>query len=567
MKRITILFAIVVSFGALSFGAETGLANDGKAGLYAKSIERVLRLDDNHIDIATAALLISQHWNPNLRILEYRDKVDQMARVIKTRMLRERAGGPGAIPIINDYLYKELGFKAVSTADDPLDLFLDSVIDRRRGYCLSLSILYLSVAERLGLPVYGVVVPGHFFVRYDDGRTRFNIETTSEGATPPDSHYIEKFKITEDEPDGIYMKDLSKRQTLGCLFNNLGNLYQDVNNVDAAAWSLEAAVEINPSLALSHTNLGNVYLKRSMYDSALIEYNKALQITPDDAKTHNNLGNALSSMGRYAQAIREYKMSLDIDPNLCEAWRNLANAYRQTGCYEQAIIALRNAMGVEKQSDELYSQMGETYMAMEDYDQAIPLFIKALRLKPTAAVSASLAYAYLQKGQADNAIVQYASALQREPLNASLYYGLAQAYDKAGKVDEKIAAYKQAIAIDPKMSAAMLNLGNAYLDKKMYDAAIRVYKKAVELEPSDSRLHYNIGVAYTRLEKHKEAADEFAISLKIDPNFPDAHNALAVSYYILKKYDLAWEHAKMAKTLGFDVPKDLYDELYRKANK
>ena len=39
-----------------------------------RSIERVLRLDDNHIDLATAALLVSQHWNPDLHIIKYRDK-------------------------------------------------------------------------------------------------------------------------------------------------------------------------------------------------------------------------------------------------------------------------------------------------------------------------------------------------------------------------------------------------------------------------------------------------------------------------------------------------------------
>ena len=48
--------------------------------------------------------------------------------------------------IINDYLFNELGYKTISHADDPKDLFLHSVMNRRQGYCLSLSILYLSLA-------------------------------------------------------------------------------------------------------------------------------------------------------------------------------------------------------------------------------------------------------------------------------------------------------------------------------------------------------------------------------------------------------------------------------------
>ena len=547
---------------------ERHLANEGKAGLYAKSIERILRMDENHIDLATASLLVSQHWNPDLNIIKYRSKVDEMAWVIKDRMVQERAvRGPRAIAIINDYLYKELGFKAVSKADDPLDLFLDSVVDRRQGYCLSLSILYLSLAERLNLPIYGVVVPGHFFVRYDDGKTRFNIETTSDGVSPPDSHYIEKFKITGKEPDSAYLKNLTKVQTLGCLFNNLGNLYQEANNVNAAQWSLEAAVEINPSLALSHTNLGNVYLKQGNFDKAVAEYKQALHTSDDDAKTHNNLGNAMNSIGRYADAVREYKTAIDLDPNLTEAYRNIAGAYRQTGEYDQAILALKKAIEFEPQSNELYAQFGETYAAMQDYDRAIPMFVRALSIKPDTAVSASLAYAYMQKGQADNAIEQFTIAIRREPLNANLYYGLAQAYNKLGKFDEEIAAYKQATAINPKMTNALLNLGNAYQEKKMYDAAIREYKKALVAEPNNARLYYNLGVAYSRLEKHPEAAKEFDAAIAIEPKFPDAHAALAASCYMLKKYDVAWDHAKTAKKLGYDVPKDLYEELYRKTNK
>ncbi|GAI69689.1 unnamed protein product, partial [marine sediment metagenome] len=91
--------------------------------------------------------------------------------------------------------------------------------------------------ERLGLPLYGVVVPGHFFVRYDDGQVRFNIETTSKGGSAPDEHYINKFKV----PIGnisIYMKNLDKIHTLGCFCNNLGNSYDDIGNMDSALLAL-----------------------------------------------------------------------------------------------------------------------------------------------------------------------------------------------------------------------------------------------------------------------------------------------------------------------------------------
>ena len=58
------------------------------------------------------------------------------------------------------------------------------------------------------------------------------------------------------------MKNLNKMQTIGCFFNNLGNIYSQSGDVDSAMAVLEKAVEINPSLADCHTNLGNIYLKK-----------------------------------------------------------------------------------------------------------------------------------------------------------------------------------------------------------------------------------------------------------------------------------------------------------------
>ena len=102
----------------------------------------------------------------------------------------------------------------------------------------------------------------------------------------------------------------------------------------------------------------------------------------------------------------------------------------------------------------------------------------------------------------------------------------------------------------------------------MYEAATVEYKKAIAIEPNNARLYYNLGVAYSRLEKHKEAAEQFAAVLSgSTPNLPMPTPPLPSVCYMLKKYDAAWEHAKTAKKLGFEVPKDLYEELYRKINK
>ena len=526
MKKVLLLIVCVSLFtSAVSFGRDKPLANENKSGLYVKSIQQVLRLEEDEVDLATAALIISEEWSDMVHGRRYLSRLDDMALEIRKRVRAKRLRGRyRAVPVVNKYLFDELRFRSVEKATNPNDLFLHSVLDKKRGYCLSLSILYLSLGERLGLPLYGVVAPGHFFVRYDDGRVRFNIETTSKGGNASDEHYINKFKVPEDSEDSIYMTNLSKIQTLGCFFNNLGNTYNDVGDIESALLALERAVEINPSLAESRMNLGNIYLRKGRVEDAMYEYRAALEINPDDAKAHFNLGNAYSERGWLGEAISEYNVSLKLDPNIIDTYKNLAKVYCKQEMFGQAITQLKRAIVLEPKDGSLYRQLGDVYSQRGDCEEAISQYKKALKLKRDL---------------------------------AGAHFGTAVCYNKLGKVDDEIRAYKMALAIEPNMVAALMNLGNTYFTKEKYDAAIEYYEKAVEIMPDDGTIYYNLGAAYTNKGDHKQAVAEYLSAVEIEPEMSDAHNGLAFGFYKLKNYELALKHIKLAQELGVEIDKEL----------
>jgi regulator of sirC expression with transglutaminase-like and TPR domain len=137
------------------------LANANRSGLYARSIEQVLRLREDEVDLATAALIVSEHWSDMVYGRRYLSRLDDMALEIRDRLRRRRLRvNSRAIPVINDYLFNELRFKSIAEANDPNSLFLHTVMDEKRGYCLSLSVLYLAIAERIGLPFTESWSPG-----------------------------------------------------------------------------------------------------------------------------------------------------------------------------------------------------------------------------------------------------------------------------------------------------------------------------------------------------------------------------------------------------------------------
>jgi tetratricopeptide (TPR) repeat protein len=533
MKKIFLVTVCVVALSPqICFSQYQRLANEGKRGLHVRSIEEVLQLPEDEIDLATSALIASEQWSDFVQGRTYLSRLDEMALEIQKRMKKKRLKpNYKVIPVINNYLFRELGYKAVPEAENPEALFLHSVLDNKRGYCLSLSVLYLCLAERLGIPMYGVVVPGHFFVRYDDGHVRLNIEPTGGGGNPSDQHYIDKFKVPQQDNEtmhsmagAIYLKNLNKIQTLGCFFNNLGNSYNDIGNTEVALLVLERAVQINPTLAESRANLGNVYLHKEQVEDAIYEYQTSLAINPADAKTHNNLGNAYFKQERLQDAISEYTQSLELDPNYVDAYQNIAIAYSRQEKFGLAIIQLKHAIDLKPEQPSLYSQLGEVYYLMGDYGAAVFQYKKAVKMKQDF---------------------------------AEAHYGLGMCYNKLGLADNEIQAYKKALAIKPDMLAALLNIGNAYFGRQQYYAAIEYYKKATIIGPDDGWARYNLAAAYSNNSDYEQAVAEYIKTLEIEPKMGIAHYGLAVGYYQLKNYELAWKHIRFAQELGAEVSKDL----------
>jgi len=526
MKKVLLGITILLVLSPwTAYGQRVRLANTGKAGLNVTSLEQVLRLSDDQIDLATATLIASEYWSKMVAGRQYLEELDAMATEILVRLRQQHIPTDvRAIPVINQYLFEELGFKPVSHADDPNDLFLHSVMDRKQGYCLSLSVLYLSVAERVGLNVHGVVVPGHFFVRYDNGRTRLNIETTSGGANPPDDYYRTKFNVPENSRDTIYMKNLNKRQSLGCFFNNLGNVYNEIGDIDTAMLALERAVTINPTLSESRSNLGNMYLQKDRVADAISQYRSALDLNPGDSKTYYNLGNAYLAKEEFNAAASSYRQALMLDPNCVDAYRKMAMLLCKQERYSQAVGQLNVALALDKGNPEVYSQLGDVYYRMRDYSNGLANFRKAVELKPDW---------------------------------AEAYYGMGICYGALKQTGDEIQSYLRALAINPTLLAALVDLGGVYFNQGNYDLAVQYYRQAVTASPDDARILYNLGSAYLKKDQYDLAVKAYLQVVRLDPKTADAHQALAYGFYMLGNYAEALSHANAAKRLGTQVPDDL----------
>ena len=121
---------------------------------------------DGHIDLTRAALLIAALEYPDLDVETEAAALDSMANVVGNRV--DAADGPlGSVNTLSEYPFDELGFEGNrSDFYDTRNSFLNEVLTHRVGIPILLSLLYIEVGRRVGIPLAGVGLPYHFMVKH-----------------------------------------------------------------------------------------------------------------------------------------------------------------------------------------------------------------------------------------------------------------------------------------------------------------------------------------------------------------------------------------------------------------
>ncbi len=121
--------------------------------------------DITNANLARGALLIALEEYPRIDVAGYLDELDGLAARV------ERRCTPNEPPVFRlGHLHAEMfdvdGYRGDSTSYyDPRNAYLNEVIDRRLGIPITLSIVFLHVATKLGFTAFGVGLPGHYIVK------------------------------------------------------------------------------------------------------------------------------------------------------------------------------------------------------------------------------------------------------------------------------------------------------------------------------------------------------------------------------------------------------------------
>ena len=98
-------------------------------------------------------------------------------------------------------------------------------------------------------------------------------------------------------------------------------------------------------------NLGNVYFNKGDFDAAIEQYSRAARVKPDNAEIHYQLGVAYFQKGDYANAIKNHLKTVELAPKMADAHYALGLAYYRTNDYGLALKHIKIAEQLGKVID------------------------------------------------------------------------------------------------------------------------------------------------------------------------------------------------------------------------
>ena len=235
--------------------------------------------NDPTVTLDVAALEMATIEYADLKPEPYLSALDGIANGIESR-LHEHADGPRFIETANDCLFDELGLRG-NEADyyDPKNSCLNAVLDRRLGIPITISVVYMEVSRRLRRPVFGIGLPGHFIVQYDDDAYNTFIDPFHGGKllNHEDCRLLAKdIGGVELSADPTLLRPVRNQQILIRMLNNLRAAYFRSKNYSKAVKALDLLIESSPDAAdhykaraFAHMHLKELLAARGDFDMYL----------------------------------------------------------------------------------------------------------------------------------------------------------------------------------------------------------------------------------------------------------------------------------------------------------
>jgi len=249
------------------------------------------RSSDESLDLLTGALLIARDAHPGLDLAAQRARLDELAKPLRQRGL---VGLPPSLQarLLSDYLYVVCGFHGAN-ADyyDPRNSLLKVVLDRKTGIPITLAVVYIEVARRLGVRALGVGFPGHFLVRLAPAPGDPSGERNEPVIVDPyhNGRLLDEAALSQllrranvrTPLSSAMLEPARTRHVVARMLMNLRGIYTSRGDGPRLLLTLDRLIDLLPDLSSELVERAKLYESLGAPAAALADYERYLQVEPD----------------------------------------------------------------------------------------------------------------------------------------------------------------------------------------------------------------------------------------------------------------------------------------------
>ena len=185
-------------------------------------------LERDPVPLDEAALAIAEEEYPHLDLEEYLVRLDGLGERVRT-YAPSPLRSASVLNALRRVLHEEEGLRG-NEQDyyDPRNSFLNEVLDRKLGIPISLSVVWIEVARRAGLPLQGVGFPGHFLAKYaSPSGAEVYVDAFNGGEMLSAEECVARYRARTGgrDLDRRYLAGVAPRQILARMLQNLKRVY------------------------------------------------------------------------------------------------------------------------------------------------------------------------------------------------------------------------------------------------------------------------------------------------------------------------------------------------------
>jgi len=244
---------------------------------------RVVRRPERALDLARAALLVAAESDPRVDVDGQLHTLDSWAATLRGR-LEPDWNNLQKLARLRNFVFEELGFRGDhKDYFSPSNSLLHEVMERRLGVPLTLSIIFMELGWRIGIPFEGVGFPGHFLIRLTGEPRDLVLDPFNHARTMHEDDCRQLLREVTGgrlEFDGRLLASVSKRDIITRLLLNLKGAYLRAHDDGGALAAVERLLLIHPEDMDEVRDRGLLLFRLRRYGPALESLTAYLEARP-----------------------------------------------------------------------------------------------------------------------------------------------------------------------------------------------------------------------------------------------------------------------------------------------